>query len=191
MKRRGHTLAEMMVAVALLGIMMGAILYLYLTGGRAVSQGDVRSDLLRCLQVTSQTLTREVETGTYAGLSVQPAGLAILGAAPPEGGSPTLALDGSVVWRKYVVFWLNPGEKTVRRRDYPIPPSGLARPLEEWESLPFAHYAQQGSVVARDMIAFEPSVIGTGLLRTVLRSERIFRDEPRTVALEVLIRLRN
>jgi type II secretory pathway pseudopilin PulG len=188
----GHTLAEMLIAVALLGIMMGAIIYLYLTGARAVSQGDVRSDLLRGLQVTSQALTREIETSCYGGLSVAPAGLAVLGAAPPEGGSPTLASNGNVQWRKYVVFWLDAAGRSVRRREYPIPPTGTAQPIELWGSQPFASFAQQGSVVAHDMVGFQASVTpGTQLLRTSLKAERVFRNEPKSLTLEVAVRLKN
>lgn len=192
MKRRGHTLVEMLIAVGLLGIMMGAIIYLYLTGARAVSQGDVRSDLLRGLQITSQALTREVETSCYGGLSIAPSGLAVLAAGPPEGGSPTLASNGTVQWRKYVVFWLDAGAKTVRRREVPIPPTGDEKTIELWSGQPFATFAQQGSVVAHDMVGFSASVApGTQLLRTSLKAERIFRNEPKSLTLEVAIKLKN
>lgn len=191
-RRAGHTLMEMLIAVALLGIMMGALLYLYLTGGRAVSQGDVRSDLLRSLQVTGQALAREIETSCYGGLSLAPSALAVLAAAPPEGGPPTLAGDGSVLWRKYVVFWLQPSDKTIRRRELPIVPSGVGQPVELWGGQPLAHYLSQGSVVARDLVGFAPSVTpGTRLLKTVLTAERLFRGQPKTLTLEIAIKIKN
>lgn len=184
---------EMLIGIVLLGLITGAVLYLYLMGGRAVSQGDMRGDLSRELQLAGMSLTREIETSCYEGLSLGPNALAVLSSVPPAGGGPpTLGPDGSVVWQKYVVLWLDGPSKILYRREVPIPATVNGSPIEAFEGKTLADYLVDGSPVGRNLVDFSPAVLPTTrTVRTRLEAERPFRGEMRRLALTVNVRLKN
>ncbi|MEW6282798.1 MAG: prepilin-type N-terminal cleavage/methylation domain-containing protein [Candidatus Eremiobacterota bacterium] len=190
--RRGVTLMEMLISVGLLGILLGAVLFLYLVGGRAIAQGDVRSDLMRDLQVTSMKLTQEIETSCYAGLSVGAGGVAVLSAVPAGGGSPGLGPDGSVIWAKYVVFWHDAGTAVVKRQEYPITPTTSGQPIEMWEGKTLADYQTGGTVIGRNItgLTFEVPP-GSTRLKAILTGQRLLKGKPHRLDMSFTLRLKN
>ncbi len=190
--QRGHTIAEMLVSIVLLGLILGAILFFYLTGTRAVAQGDLRTELNREIQVATINLTREIETSCYDGLSTGPGSLALLSAVPFGGGTPGLGSDGSVVWRKYVVFWLDPATQSLMRKEYEITPTTNGKPIEQWEGKTLADYLLDGRVVSRHLTAFTPTVpAGSHRLSTTIEVEQKLRGEPKRSSLTFDLKLKN
>lgn len=191
-RRGGHTIAEMLVSIVLLGIILGALLYFYLVGTRAIAQGDLRTELNREMQMAATNLTREIETSCYDGLSTGPNGMALLSAVPVGGGTPNLGADGSVVWRKYVVYWLDVPTQNLMRKEYDIPASTTGQPVESWEGKTLPDYFLDGRVVARHITAFNPTVPpGTKRLQTLLEVEQKLRGEAKRLSMTIDIKLKN
>ncbi|GMU57173.1 MAG: hypothetical protein AMXMBFR33_63190 [Candidatus Xenobia bacterium] len=193
MRRHGHTLVEILVAISILGILTGAILFLYVTGGRAVAQGDMRGELLRQLQLAASRMSREMETSAFDSVSSSASAVAMMSAVPASGGgSPTLSPDGSIIWQKYIVYWHDSATRTLNRREYAVPPTTSAQPIENWQSLTLADYTNGGDVIGREIVAFTvANPVDTRRLEVSMTGEQIFRGEPRQHSLKFAIRFKN
>ncbi len=191
-RARGHTLVEILVAICILGILMGAVLYLYLTGSRAVAQGDMRGELLRQLQISGARFTRELETSAFDSLSLGGSAIAFFSSAPQGGAPPSLSPDGSIIWQKYVVYWHDSASRTLRRREYVVPPTTSAQPIENWQSLTLADYTNGGDIIGREIVAFTVSnPAGTRRVEASLTGEQSYRGQPRQHTLSMTMRLKN
>lgn len=184
---------EILVAILILGILLGAVLFLYLVGGRAVAHGDVRGELQRNLQIALAKMAREVESSSYEGMSSDPTTLAVLSSVPATGGPPTLAiLDGSVLWQKYVVYWHDPGTKTIKQRELPFPPNPTEQKIEAWQGLTLADYRVDGEDIARNVSAFVVTApAGTRRVEVEVTTEIVLRGVARQSRLKVSLRLKN
>ncbi len=76
--KKGLTLAEMIVTVALLGLLMTSVLAIYLSGTRVFHKNDARAELLGEAQVLAKRLSQDLEQSSLSGVTLGPESIAFL-----------------------------------------------------------------------------------------------------------------
>lgn len=192
------TLLEMLLTISLLGLLMGAVLTIYVSGARAWRKTDARSELLGEAQVCTSNLVADLERSTYAGLELGSGGDALaIASLYDKDGKFELTLDGTPVWQRWIVYYLRDG--AVHRTEVPwtapLADRAEATTLASLNPpLTVDDYCSGGRVLARNVYDVDFSVIpGTSLVsaRLELRKKRYGHPEPEKVRLDTLIKTRN
>jgi type IV pilus assembly protein PilW len=111
----GHSLAEMLVAMALMALLMAATLSMLQSGLVASGWGTRRVEAQQAVRVALERMARELREAGYDPAS---AGIAALVVAEPARVVLQRDLDGDGVidtTRERVTYLLRPGETTLRR----------------------------------------------------------------------------
>ena len=159
--RRGLTLLETMIAGGLLLLLTAAMFVIYQRGASAFAKGEARSEMLAHLQNATVRLEQDLSRSVYGSLSITADATAFACLSPVDGEDPQQfeSLSGRPVWRRYVVYWWDPGTNEVYRREVPLdagsPEETTPGPIDNYGSGdPLAFYFNDGRVVARDVSAF-------------------------------------
>lgn len=193
---------EAALTVSMLGVLMTAVIAVYLMGVRAWSRSDVQAELLADVEVLSNRLSRALEQSAYEGLSVGDEGraVAILLPTDAEGGYQIDPEYGSSLWERYEIYYLD-GE-TIRRREVPLVPGATQRqnpgPIEQYNpgggAAALESYLSGGAPVAHNVLDFQVQPLpATRLVRITARLEkwRYGKQDKEKMTLDTLIRMRN
>lgn len=148
-KPRGATLIELMLGIALLGMLLTLLFLIFHMGWNAWRSANLRSDLNDQSRLVVQSLSRDLEASVYASLSLQGEAVSFLSARDNNG---VFALDanGDPVWQRYVIFHRDPARDEVVRSELPlVAPLGTPEPIEVNTGQPLASFLGPGRVIAR------------------------------------------
>jgi prepilin-type N-terminal cleavage/methylation domain-containing protein len=128
-RRRGFTILEVLVVVAVFGLLIGVIgavaVLVHRYSRQSLQVSDAQREAVSCLRAVAADLGR-ARGATWKTDGAQ--GYWFLSNRPPESesSSPTFdSVSGQVLWRTWVGLWLDPtGE--VRRSEIVLPGAGMA-----------------------------------------------------------------
>lgn len=192
------TIIEMMVALALLGMLIGIVLLVYMTGASAWRKGDTRSELLQDALVASSNLAQDVEQSTYGGLEATPTGdaVAVLSLRDSQ-GSFQLSDDGTALWQRWVVYYVRGGQILKTEVPWVAPPEDRTTPMPLSAYNPpltLADYLNGGRVIARNVYDADFAMVpGTAAvsLHIELRKKRYGRQDPEAITFDSVLTTRN
>lgn len=197
-RRRGMTLAEVMVTSALMSILLLALGAVYKIGAVGLSKTTAHSDMLSQAQIVAAKLSREVASSSFDSLTLKPdhTAASFLIRVDEKGDFGFDLANGSPLWQSYVVYYLEDDE--LRRRVMPLPDGASlldALPIEEygpWGRKPISEYCSDGSTVARSLKSclFE-NFSGRLRLTLVAEKQRLGKKDPETVEMSFITRFRN
>lgn len=148
-RARGATLIELMLGIALLGMLLTLLFLIFHMGWNAWRSANLRSDLNDQSRLVVQSLSRDLEASVYASLSLQGEAVSFLSARDDAG---VFALDGNgdPLWQRYVVFYRDAGRDEVVRAELPLAaPLSAPEPIEVNTGQPLASLLGPGRVIAR------------------------------------------
>lgn len=192
------TIIEMMVALALLGMLIGMVVMIYMTGASAWRKGDTRSELLQDALVTSSSLASEIEQSTYGGLEAAPSGEGVAVLSLRDGqGNFELSDTGAPIWQRWVVYYFKSGE--IRQTEVPwvAPPEDRVTPMPLSAYNPplsITDYLNGGRVIARNVYDAEFTLVpGTASVsfHIELSKRRYGRPDPEFVTFDSVLTTRN
>lgn len=187
MRRPGTTLMEVMVASGIMLMVISMVFVVYVTGARAWRRGEGQADLLQDLEVIQTQLQREVASSVSLSLSADAPGksLSFLSARLPGGGFQVV--DGHVEWQSYLVYYLDPPTRELRRREIPLvagaPQRQTPGPIDAYDdgsgARPLSSYCVGGDVIGRDVSDLTFAVMNGGrLLKVTVEATRKRPDNP-------------
>lgn len=198
-RRRGHTLVELLVCTVLLGMLLGMVLAVYVTGASAWSKGDARTELVAGAQLAVSAMVQDLERSSPQSLSVSPDLQAVSALSPlDDQGQFKLDDQGRPIYQRWVLYSLNPKGELLRTqvpwteaetvRVSPIPIEQLAPPQTIVDYL-----GGQSKVVARNLTRAQFKLLPdqTVSLQVELQKKRYGSPNPETVRLETLVKARN
>lgn len=164
MKRRGTTLAEVLVASTLLGLVFLLVAQVMRPGWRAWVRGTCKSEVQQNCLVTITRLTEELR-GAYPdsvhvmkdrwtddqGQEHHRDALVFLTLLDGD-GHPHLAPEGDPLWQRWVYFYHDGVNRQIRWHDYPLP---TPRPNPDLDAIPTLVKSDTDRIVARHMSSFE------------------------------------
>ena len=177
--RAGITLPEVVIAALILGILTGVLFYLFRSGIVSLKKVENQSSLIRELQLISLKISEEVRQSTASSMSTSVDGrvLAFLSAVEETSGEFQVDEFGRPEWQKYVVFYHDTSDLTIRRLivDYTPVLRTDAITLEEYGGSALDNYigTNNPAPVAHDISHCEWEVESSTLLRFKLESEKI------------------
>ncbi len=118
---RGLSIAEVLVASGVLLLLFAAISQCYYTASQVWRKVDLRTSLLRELQVVARYLERGLEVSHPFGLARADNALAYLSASD-EDNQLQLSDLGRPEWQRYIIVYVD-GEDRLRRREVPLSPT--------------------------------------------------------------------
>ncbi len=188
MSRRGVSLLEVMVAVAVMGVLITSVFGIFKMGISAWFKTDGLTDLVQQGQLVGARWVRDVETTASSAVSVTPAGDAIsLPSARDVNGNFVLdaTTNEDLVWTKYVLYYYDNVAGEVRRAEVPINPATRAVvPIESYNGpsgrQPLSFYLNGGTVIARQVTAFQVGA-GSRIARLTVTAQK---PRPQTTQLE-------
>ncbi|MCA9792598.1 MAG: type II secretion system protein [Candidatus Eremiobacteraeota bacterium] len=156
MNKRGMTLAEVMIAMVLLGLLTGALFYIFRLGSNVWAKGDTESELLGSISVVEAKLSREAERSVYESVSVEAAGQGVAFLSPMDANGvfrydPITSMPR---WQKYIVIYHDPAQKALLWREVPVvgsPTENTAGPIELFSGSTLASFFSGGKVLAREL----------------------------------------
>jgi hypothetical protein len=131
--RRGATLAEVLVAGALLAVVLGVVTLLLLPGWRAWMRGSAKSEVQQSALVVLTRVVGEFENANGASVSVQRNDAVDSDGKPvrrdaiiflsdeDDHGRVQLGPDGDPIWQKRVVIYHDGDTEQVRSIAIPLP----------------------------------------------------------------------
>ncbi|MBI3926357.1 MAG: prepilin-type N-terminal cleavage/methylation domain-containing protein [Armatimonadetes bacterium] len=196
MRHRGFTLAELIVAGFILGLLLFAVFAIYRMGASTMMKADAQTELLQQLQTITTKLSREAERSVYEGVSVTPDGRAVaLLDATYSDGSFAVDSSGRLVWQRYVIYYWEPAASSLSRTTLPyLPPDPrVADTLESYTGNPLSDYTNGGQEVGRNVSACTFAIEGGAFLRLGLEAQkkRYGREDPERLSLGTTVLLRN
>ncbi|MFA5508215.1 MAG: hypothetical protein WC314_26260 [Vulcanimicrobiota bacterium] len=118
--RAGLTIAEVLVASSVLMLLFGAISLIYYSGSQVWRKVDLRTSLLRELQVAARYIERGVEVSHPYGLTRAENALAYLSATDDD-NELSFDSEGRPNWTKFVLVYID-DEDRLRQRELPLDP---------------------------------------------------------------------
>ncbi len=117
---RGMTLVEVSVAAGILLMLLGAIVGIYMSSARVWRKVDIRTSLLRELQVAVRYLERGLEVTQSFGLARAPTINALAYLSALDGSDDLLVnTEGKPMWQKFVIVYVD-DKGLLRRREEPL-----------------------------------------------------------------------
>jgi competence protein ComGC len=202
--RTGLTIAEVLVVVAIFGILFTAIFAIFQVGLSAFHKTTTKNELLQELQVTNFRLASELERSTLASLAADDL-LEVSAFLSAFGNDGDFVTDtrGRPEWQRYVVYYRNTTQNAIYRAEVPLVIGAsqrrVATPIEFYNSgggpSPLASYANGGQPLSRFVTDFRPRVLPAPVSQLIwdLRVERkrYGSQRPETLTTTVAIHLRN
>lgn len=191
---RGVTIAELLVAASLLGLLLIAIFAVYRSGANAWAMGDAKTELLQQVQLGVSRMAREAERSVYGGVTIAGDEAAVSFISAEEDGSFETETDTTrMLWKKYVVFYHDPQTQTLMSREVELAgPIVDAQPIESTLGA-IDNYRHGGKIVSRHVdslqVAFEPPALLTFELG--VKKDRYGRRDAETRVLARTARVRN
>ncbi len=186
----------------MLVLLLGALFLIYRMGARAWAQTDAHTELLQSLQIVTARVSREMERSHYGSVSLGASGRSVAFLSPLDEQGFALQPDGSLEWRRYLVFYWD-GTDKVFVRDLPLaagdPQIYTPTPVETydgpWGVRSVDFYANSGRLVSRQVVDFlvEITPPPERLFRVKVKGERKrYGDStPEAVEVERFVFLRN
>lgn len=163
MRRRGLTLLEMVLAVALLAILLATVFFIFETSAEAFLTSGAESDIRNQASVAKEAIKRAGRETDWDSLTVAPQALSLLTHRDEE-GHVVRDDQGNPVWQAYLVFFQAGSELHLRRLPVAIP--STVEPIEEHDfgsgAQPLATYLSGGRVLARQLEQAEFLAPGPG-----------------------------
>lgn len=191
-RQRGHTLVEVMVTGTLLIFLLGMILTIYSNGSSALRKTEAQSDLQGTVQTIVYRLSRDLQRGAPAGLSISGSEDAISVPVPDTFGFDD---NHDLNYGRYIVYYLKEG--MLYRREVEIDEGNPARvsalPIEDFQGLALDDYRQDGVLVGRGIVEFKVSAGGGEMVSVTLTAEqkRYGKPTPDTFSLTTGFQLHN
>lgn len=199
--KRGYTVLEALISVAMLGAMFVVLMLIYINCASVWAKGEAHSDMAQNLQVFSRNLALDIERSSYDGLSLGPGMVALLSPADEHGRTEVDPATGSLLWRRYRVYYLDPGKGELLRCQVKLPETSPVRlfpvPIEAYDDgggpKPLRDYCQAGQVLARLVRDFQIRRQGNRMLVFEVTTEkaRRGRTRPETITRKVWARVHN
>jgi len=121
-RNRALALLEVMIYASLLLFVLGVVYSSLVMGVRAYRRTENLADLQQKALVAVRTIVEESASSPAAAVRVEPAAFVCLSARDPS-GRIQYAPDGRAVWRKWVLYYRDPGTGNVLRKELPITPT--------------------------------------------------------------------
>ncbi len=191
-RERGHTLVEVLVTGTLLIFLLGMILTIYSNGSSALRKTEAQSDLQGTVQTIIYRLSRDLQRGSPAGLSVAASEDAVSVPVPDAFGFDD---NHDLNFGRYIVYYLQDG--MLYRREVEIdagnPAHTSALPIEDFQGLTLEDYRRDGVLVGRGIVEFKVSAGGGETVSVTLTAEqrRYGKPTPDTFRLTTGLQLHN
>jgi prepilin-type N-terminal cleavage/methylation domain-containing protein len=147
---RGASLVEVIVAIAILGILTTTLFAMFKTGVTALRKVENQSELIRELQLLSLKITQEASESTYTSLSVSPDGhiVSFLSAVDSDGNFQANEF-GRPVWQKFILYYYDTADSTIKRTvvDFTPPTPTDSRTLETYSGDELTEFIGTGDPV--------------------------------------------
>ena len=180
---RGISLAELLVACTILGMLLTAAFGIYRMGAQAWLKSDAKAELLQVAQVVSAKVCREVEGSSYRGLelSADGSGLAFPSAKDASGVFVYDPVAVTPTWQKYLVIYFDANRKAIFRREVPLaglPQQNASMPIKSLGQGPVETFFSNGLQIARGMDGCRFSVTPNEQLVVELSASKIRYGSP-------------
>lgn len=195
---RGFTLAEMLVASAVAGMLLLTLFMIYRICASAWMKGDTQTKLRQSAMVASEKLSRDLERSIYDSVSISAdrRGISFLSALDANGQFQFNTASQEPIWQNYLVYYLDPGTREFRRRSVSVagaPQQSVPGPIESFGPNQLVDtYMVGGQAVAHELDFCEFTVVNK-LLRLKLRAQakRYGSERLESFELETVSNLRN
>ncbi len=195
---RGFTLAEMLVASAVSGLLLLTLFFIYRICASAWMKGDTQTRLRQSAMVASEKLSRDLERSVYDSVSISAdrRGMSFLSALDANGQFQFNIASQEPIWQSYLIYYLDTPSREFRRRAVSVagaPQQSVAGPIENFgPSQPVDTYMVGGQAVAHGLDFCELTVVNK-LLRLKLRAQqkRYGSERLEVFELETVTNLRN
>lgn len=179
---RGATLVEILVASFVLGLLLLALLGIYVTCSGSWAKVRSQSDMGQDLQVCLTKMERDITDSTIRSLSIDStAGAMALSILVPTDDDGAYSLDvdtGHLRWNRYRIYYLDPSGNLMQR-DVPLlagsPQIDTPEPIETYDGgagpMPLSGWRSGGKVVGRALSGFDV-VLGSGRVELIVSTER-------------------
>ena len=135
MKNKGHTLLEIMIVIAILGILLTVLLNIFIPGVRIFKMGKDRAEVqadamialrrikmeLSCTSIKSVTINSD----SLYNVSGDPFAISFLSPYKDVGTTKVIALDPATstlpIWQKYVIYYFDTGSGLLKRKEKSLP----------------------------------------------------------------------
>jgi hypothetical protein len=172
-RSRGLTVPEVIIASGLLFMLSALCLSIYVSGVRAWTKIDSKTEVMGVLQAVQDRIATEVRSSQLPSVAAVPdkSGVAFLWAGTE--GSRQVDGGGRIVWQDFVFFYTLPLDDKLYRKTVPyaVADQTILTTLEVYSTNPLAMHKIDGQVVARSLTKFEAVVESPDLLRVLLRAK--------------------
>lgn len=171
--RRGFTIPEVLIAATILGALAAMCLAVYVSGARAWTKVDSKTELMSTLQISQDRIAREVRATLLPSVSLMPdnTGVAFLSAGPEE--NRQVDMGGRILWQEFVFYYHNTGDDKLYRKTepYAVGDQSLLTTLETYSTAALATHKPGAQPVGRNLTAFNVTLDAPDLLRVVIRAQ--------------------
>ena len=161
--RIGFTIAEVLVAGFVMGLLLVAIFAIFRMGVVSWQKLNANTELFQSIQVSSAKLSRDAERSVFVSASMDNSGRAVAFLSPLDQDEQFVVRDdGSLEWQKYLVFYRDPSTNEVLVKEVPLHPTAAERmnpgPIENYNdgtgTKAWSTYMSAGQPLARDVTEF-------------------------------------
>lgn len=192
---------EALISVTMLGAMFVTLMLIYINCASVWAKGEAQTDMAQNLQVFSRNLALDIERSSYDGLTLGPGSVSLLSPADDDGGTLVDSDTGSLIWRRYRVYYHDRDKQQLVRCQLKLAETSPVRlfpvPIENFDDgtgpKPLASYCQAGQVLARLVSDFQIQRQGNRMLVFDITTEKARRGrrQPETITRRVWARVHN
>lgn len=180
---RGISLAELLIACTILGMLLSAVFMIYRMGAQAWLKSDAKSELLQVAQIVSAKVNREVEGSSYRGLEISAdgSGLAFPSAKDLNGVFVYDPVAITPIWQKYQVIYFDASKKALFQREVPLaglPQQKASMPIKSLGQGTVDKFFSNGVQVAHGMDTCRFSVTPSEQLVVELSASKVRYGSP-------------
>jgi len=169
MKSYGHTLMELIIAIAVFGVLLSTLFSIFVPGmksfmlgkNRAEIQSDLMLSLIRMKRELSSTNSKSVtinsaDTYDLPG-AIEKHAIGFLSAYKDTTTGTQIQLDPATytipIWQKFVIYYYIPDAKEIRRKEHAIIPAPVVSPLthEKLQNICIDNATYKSSIIARNI----------------------------------------
>jgi len=118
-KRRALSLLEVVVCLALLGMLLAVAFLAFERGSRSWRRIDKSRDVIEGARLLAQDLEQEIQRSSYSSLATEGESISFLSALN-DSGQFALDVQGRPLWQRYLIYYRQASTQELIRCDQPL-----------------------------------------------------------------------
>ncbi len=182
---KGHTLLEVIITIAIFGLLLAAVFNIFVPGIRIFKIGSARAEIQSNVVFALRRIKKELSSSTTSSITVNsadiysvtedPHAISFLSSYKDVGGTMKIQLDYNTcsmpVWQKYVIYYCDFESGELRRKE---------KPLIEESPVALAMTHMELYDICKDNVTYEYTIVSKNI-----SSMAICRTGPSLVKIEL------